>query len=554
MKVYQAVANAFIKEGATTVFGLMGDGNMSWAAAMSLMPGVRMIDVRDEGAALSMAEGWARATGKVGVCNVTHGPGITRMTTSLVAATKARVPVVIYTSRTHFNSAWANQSLNQEALVGATGAGYIEVLTPSYAEDAVRQAFYQARLQKRPVVLAYPMNVQVMAIDSDGDDYHPSSTLFAGQQRIRPADEQLNQAVGIIATSRRAVVLIGDGAVQSGAVEVAERLAQRIGALTATTLVAKSTMGALGGGDFHAGIAGMFSTRAVMALYEQADCLIVVGASLNPHTLEGGLLFPRARIVHINSEQTVLMGNDRLADCYVQGDALVTLQAIENALSQVDVIKENFRTPAVRKILLDANRDAAEFEIEAGTVDPREATRVIDERLPADIGVAIGVGHSFAFPVMIMNRPRVSHAFVNGFGSIGQTLPTAIGMAVALGKPFAVIEGDGGAMQNIQELDTAARLGIKLLFIVLNDEGLGAEYHKLKSSGFDANLAGVRSPDFGAVARAFGCRGCVARTVDEVGAGIDEFLAGDGPMLLDVRISRNVVNITYRRMLYGEEA
>ena len=118
MKVYQSVANAFVKEGATTIFGLMGDGNMSWAAAMSAKPGVRMIDVRDEGAALSMAEGWARATGKVGVCNVTHGPGITRMTTSLVASSKARVPIVVYTSRTHFNNEWQNQSgqLHQNAI------------------------------------------------------------------------------------------------------------------------------------------------------------------------------------------------------------------------------------------------------------------------------------------------------------------------------------------------------------------------------------------------------------------------------------------------------
>ncbi len=550
MKVYQAVANAFVKEGATTIFGLMGDGNMSWAAAMSAIPGVRMIDVRDEGAGLSMAEGWARVTGKVGVCNVTHGPGITRMATSLVASTKTRVPVVIYTSRTHFNNEWQNQSLNQDRLVTATGAGYIEVLSPTFAEDAVRQAFHQARVQRRPVVLAYPMNVQDMNIDSDGDDYLPSSALFAGQQRIRPADEQLAHAVKIIAASKKPVVIVGEGAVQSGAVEIAERLAQRIGALTASSLVAKGEMS----GEFHAGISGLFSTRAVMELFEEADCVIGVGASLNPHTIEGGLLYPKARFVHINTEPVLLMGNDRAADCYVQGDAQVTLRAIDDALSQLLVYKENYRSVAVKKILANADRDPAEYEIEAGTVDPREVSRVIDEKLPADVGVAIGVGHSFAFPVMIMKKPRALHAFVNGFGSIGQTLPTAIGMAVALGKPFALIEGDGGAMQNIQELDTAARLGLKLLFIVQNDEGLGAEYHKLKASGFDKNLAGVRSPDFGAVARGFGCCGQVVRTLDELASGIDAFMAGDGPMVLDVRISRNVVNITYRRMLYGEDA
>jgi acetolactate synthase I/II/III large subunit len=552
MKVYQATAQAFVKEGATDVFGLMGDGNMSWAAAMSKLPGVRLIDVRDEGAGLSMADGWARATGRVGVCNVTHGPGITRMTTSLVAATKARVPVVIYTSRTHFNNEWQNQSLNQDKLVTATGAGYIEVLSPGFAEDAVRQAFHQARTQRRPVVLAYPMNVQDMNIDSDGDDYQPSSTLFSGQQRIRPADEQLAQAVKIIAASKRPVVIVGEGAVRSGAVAACEKLAQRIGALTATSLIAKGAIS----GDFHAGISGMFSTRAVMGLFEEADCVIAVGASLNPHTIEGGLLYPKARIVHINSEPVVVMGNDRVADCYVQGDALATVKAIEEELSQVYVFKENFRTPAVKKILLNADRDAAEYDIEPGTMDPREASRVIDDKLPREVGIAIGVGHSFAFPVMIMKKPRVRHEFVNGFGSIGQTLPTAIGMAVALGadKPFALIEGDGAALQNIQELDTAARLNIKLLFIILNDEGLGAEYHKLKASGFDPMLSTLRSPDFSTVARGFGCRGRLARTVDELAAGIDEFLQGEGPMVLDARISRNVVNITYRRMLYGEDA
>jgi acetolactate synthase I/II/III large subunit len=550
MKVYEAVANAFVKEGATTVFGLMGDGNMSWAAAMSKLSGVRMIDVRDEGAGLSMAEGWARATGEVGVCNVTHGPGITRMATSLVAASKARVPVVVYTSKTHFHNERINQSLNQERLVTATGAGYIEVLTPAFAEDAVRQAFYQARIESRPIVLAYPMNIQDMTCDSDGDDYQPSSTQYQGQQRIRPADDRLREAVKIISVSKKPVVLLGDGAIQSGAVEAAQRLALRIGALTATTLVAKGT---LASDEFHAGISGMFSTRAVMQLFEEADCVIAAGASLNPHTIEGGLLFPAARIVHIDVARTVLMGNDRMAHCYVQGDAEVTLRAIDALLAEEGISQDGYRTPSVRKILLNADRDPAEFDIESGTVDPREVSRIIDEKLPQEVGIVIGVGHSFAFPVMVMKRPRALHEFVNGFGSIGQTLPTAMGMAVALGKPLALIEGDGGAMQNIQELDTASRLGIKLLFIVLNDEGLGAEYHKLKASGFDPMLSTVRSPDFGALARGFGCRGKVARTLDDVSSGIDEFLAGDGPMLLDVRISRNVVNITYRRMFYGED-
>ena len=108
-------------------------------------------------------------------------------------------------------------------------------------------------------------------------------------------------------------------------------------------------------------------------------------------------------------------------------------------------------------------------------------------------------------------------------------------------------------MQNIQELDTLRRTGAKLLFIIMNDQTLGAEYHKLKAAGFEPALANVESPDFAAVARGFGVRGKTATTLDEVASGIDEFLAGTGPMVMDMRISRNVLNITYRRMFYGED-
>lgn len=551
MKVYEAIANAFAREGTTTVFGLLGDGNMYWSAAMSKMPGIRTIDARDEGAALTMAEGWARATGKIGVCSVTHGPGITRMMTSLVSVTRCGIPVVVCTSATELNNDLINQAIDQKPLVTATGAGYVQVLKPAFAESAVRQAFHMARTERRPVVLAVPLDVQKMECDADGADYEPSTTLFERQQRIRPAEDRLDAALQIIGESRKCVVIAGRGAMQAGAVEACARLAQRLGALTATTLLAK---GAFGDAEYHAGIAGMFSTRTVMQLFEEADCAIAVGASLNPHTIEGGYLFPHGRIIHIDAEPAVVMGNGRAADCYVQGDAAVTVQMIDARLAASGVNREGFRTAAVKKALAAADRDPAEYDIEAGTVDPREACRVIDERLPAGVGIAIGLGHAFAFPVMVMKKPRPFQIYANGFGSIGQTFATAIGAAVALdGKPLVAIEGDGGAMQNIQELDTLRRTRAKLLFIIMNDESLGAEYHKLRAAKLEPALADVESPDFAAVARGFGVRGATARTLDEVAAGIDAFLAGEGPMVLDLRISKNVLNITYRRMFYGED-
>ncbi len=551
MKVYQAVANAFVKEGTDTVFGLLGDGQLNWWPAMASYPGVKIVHARHEAAAMAMAEGWARASGRVGVCTVTHGPGVSHISSSLVVATRGRTPVVVYTSRTAFNNEQSEHFLEQEKLVSATGAGYIEVLTPNFAETAVQQAFYRARIESRPIVLSVPVDIQSKECDADGDEYQPSSTWFSGQQRIQPDAERVESAARLIAASKKPVIVVGRGAMSEGASKAAERLGARIGALMATSLQAKGT---LADTEYHAGISGLFSRRAVMQLYEQADCVIALGASLNPYTLQGGYLYPNARIIQIDVAPHVLMGTQKGADIYLQGDAELTARAIEERLAATGEANQGYRTAEVRAILRDADRDPAEFEIAPGTLDPREVSRIIDDKLPSNVGLVVGAGHCFSFPAMVMKKPRAPQVFVSGFGCIGQALPTAIGVAVAMkGAPVAHIEGDGGAMQNIQELDTAARLKLKLLFMVFNDEGLTAEYHKLSARGSDPTLGLLPSPSFADVGRVFGCGGKTARTLDDVAAGIDEFFAGDGPMVIDIRISRNVISIPYQRTQFGAD-
>jgi thiamine pyrophosphate-dependent acetolactate synthase large subunit-like protein len=552
MKVYEAMANAFVKEGTTTLFGLLGDGQMTWWSAIAKHPGLKIVDVRDEGAAVTMAEGWTMATGEVGVASATQGPGLARMTTALIVATRSQTPLVVYTSKTSLNNEHVAQYLNQDQLVTATGAGYIEVLRPSYAENAVRDAFYRARRESRPIVLCAPIDVQRMDCDADGDDYMSSREVFSGQQAIRPAVECVREAGHIIAQSKKPVIILGRGAMSSTAKAVANSLAERIGALVATTLVAK---GSLAESDYHVGVSGLFSSREVIELFSEADCVIAVGARLSTHTLSGGYLYPKARFVHIDIAPHVMMGSDRGADCYVQGDAAATLEELTELLAKENIRGQGFHTAEVRRILRHAGRDPAEFEIEPGTVDPREAVQLLDERLPPEVNlVSSGNAHACAFRAMLMKRRRGLQIFVTAFGCIGQALPTAIGAALGASGPLVCVDGDGSALQNIQELDTVARLGLKFLYVVMNDEAYGAEYHKLRAHERDGNLSVVRSPDFAGLGRGFGCRGRSARTLDELGAALDEFLAGDGPMVVDVRISRNVVSVPYRRMHFGIDA
>ena len=370
MKVYEAMANAFMKEGTSVLFGLLGDGQMTWWSAMSQYPDLKIVDVRDEGAAVSMAEGWAMVTGKVGVASATQGPGLARMTTALIVAARSRTPLVVYTSKTALNNEFTAQYLNQDALVSATGAGYIEVLTPAYAETAVRDAFYRARRESRPIVLCAPLDIQRMECDADGEDYRPSTDMFPGQQAIRPALERLRKAADIIAKSKKPVLVLGRGAMTPAAKGAAKRLSDKIGALVATTLVAKGT---LAESDYYAGVSGLFSTREVMELFGTADCVIAVGARLSTHTLAGGYLYGQARYIHIDVEPHLVMGSDRGADCYVQGDAAATLEELIELLAKENVGGQGFHTSEVRRILRHSGRDPAEYEIEPGTVDPRDA-------------------------------------------------------------------------------------------------------------------------------------------------------------------------------------
>ena len=133
-------------------------------------------------------------------------------------------------------------------------------------------------------------------------------------------------------------------------------------------------------------------------------------------------------------------------------------------------------------------------------------------------------------------------------------MPAAMGAVTAAGnKPGLLIDGDASIMMHLAEFDTMVRYNMPLLIIVMNNQMLGAEYYKLDKHKMNAALSTIATPDLGAVAKAFGGRGLLARTVDEVRAGVAEWVAKPGPMMIDVRISRSVVTLPYRRIHYGKD-
>lgn len=549
MKVYEALAGAFVREGTTDVFGMMGDANMHWMNALASR-GTRLYEVRHEGAGLSMAHGFARAAGRPGVVTTTSGPGTAQLATSMVVASRARIPLIAFCGETALGDESAVQYLDQRRFAAAIECGFLQVTKADSAHDVVQRAFYLARTESRPIMVSAPFDVQLQEFDDD-TPYVPSTELIQ-VPRLVPHPDQIEQACEIIGTSKRVVVIAGRGARNAQAAEQILALQRRTGALLATTLQAKNWLCAES--HYHVGIAGLFGSKLAMELLQEADCVVAVGASLNHYTIESGYLFPDAKYVQIDIAPNRVMGNGQVADCYIQADAVTALEALTSALSDRGVEIEGFHTPDVHRRLTAPLIDPADYRSQPGLMDPREVIAVLDAELPGEIGLVLGSGHQTDFGTMLFQRSREVTSNYGMFGAIGQAPLLTIGGIVANGgRPTFVVEGDASFLMHLSEFETACRYGLPVLVVVMNDAGLGAEYHKARAKGLDPELAVIPTPELGAVATALGGGGATVRTIGELRSALAKYVADPGPTVIDVRITRDVLSVPYRRIQYGED-
>ncbi|MGB5081249.1 MAG: thiamine pyrophosphate-binding protein, partial [Burkholderiales bacterium] len=185
LRVYDVLARAFLREEVKTCFALLGDANMNWAARLSEL-GCRMIYVRHEHCGLAAAMAYARKTRDVGVVTVTCGPGVTQLMTALPAAVRAHLPVVVFAGEAPLKSGWYNQAIDQAPLVAATGAAYHSLHLPERTPVAVRDAFLQARRERRPVVIGVPFDLQSRAWEGSAELPAPSRTLLPRLSPVPP--------------------------------------------------------------------------------------------------------------------------------------------------------------------------------------------------------------------------------------------------------------------------------------------------------------------------------------------------------------------------------
>jgi len=544
LPIYEMLAQAFAREGVDTLFGLLGDGNMHWATAMSKIDGMRVFHARHEHCACGMAMGYYSATGRVGVATVTCGPGVTQIATILTTATRAHVPMVVFAGESPINARWYNQAFDQAPLVTATGAHYIRAHSTARMYDSVREAFYIARHERRPAVLGIPYDLQKLPLPGSSE-YVSSASFIPEAGRTPPNAEMLGRLVGRLAAAQRPIIIAGRGAVRSGAQSAIEQLAEACGALLSTTLPAR---GMFDRNPFSIGVAGGFSSEIARELFGEADMVFAVGASLTYYTVDGGALFPQAFVAQIDERPCGLKDGTPAADLFVMADAKACAEAAVRELARGGP-KTGFRSPKLVQRIALAVPDTAEFSIAPGTFDPRHVVAELDRIIPNDWEMVSGSGHSAYFQTHMRGRRPEQFHVLREFGAIGNSISIAIGVAAAKSNGKVVlIEGDGSLIMHIQELETLKRHGLRLLVCVLNDGAYGAEVHKLRQDGLDDSGAIFGRTDFGSIAKGFGLRGTTITDLSQLEFLMRDYDAQGMAEIWNIPISDQVTSPTMRRI------
>lgn len=536
MKVYEAVAKTLSRLGVDTAFGLVGSGNFGLIDHMTRQCGISYYASRHEAAAVAMADGYARVSGKLGVCTVHQGPGVTNTLTALTEAVKAQTPMLLVAGDTATTALYQNLDVDQDAVADSVRAGTEGIRSANTAVDDIARAVRRAKIERRPIVVSLPIDIQ----EQDCEAENPPAFVEQEIAAPRPSEEAVSRTVDLLESSSRPAIIAGRGAVLAGARPQLEVLGDRIGALLATTMMAK---GFFAGSRFDLGVSGGFASPLAARLLCEADVVLSFGASLNTWTTKHGTLFsPSTRIIHCDLDPSAI-GRIQSVTLGVVGDAAKTAEALLEGLTRRNASLEGFRTDSVMQDI-EGFRWEAEFEDESteDLVDPRVALMALDELLPEERTVAVDCGHFAGFAAMHLSVPDASgFVFAEAFQAVGLGMGTAMGAAVASPDRLAVVVvGDGGLLMSLGEIDAAVNLGFPMLVVVLNDAAYGAEIHHFSSLGLPTDLALLGEIDFATIAGAMGANGLEVRStcdMERLKGWIDD---PDGVMVVDCKVNPRV--------------
>ncbi len=542
----QSLVKSLETAGVDVMFGIPG-GAILPAYDPIFDSKIRHILVRHEQGAGHAATGYAQATGKVGVCIATSGPGATNLVTPLADAHMDSVPMVAITGQVP-GPAIGTDAFQEADIRGVTMPvtkhNYL-ITNPDDIPRAIAEAFYIANSGRPGPVL---VDIAKDALQKmTGFNYPKKLELRGYRPQVEPDKEAIKDAAALIADSSKPVFYIGGGVIKANAAKELLQLAEVVGAPVVTTLMARGAFP--DSHKQHLGMPGMHGTVAAVTALQKADLLITLGARFDDRVTGKLSSFAvNAKIIHADIDPAEI-GKNRFADVPLIGDLLPTIKALIPAVK--DAFKE--RQPDLTTWWRQMNSLRETYplgynEPEDGSLSPQYVIERIGEITGPDAIYVAGVGQHqmWASQFIKYEKPRT---WLNsgGLATMGYAVPAAMGAKVgAPDTPVWAIDGDGCFQMTNQELVTCSLNNIPIKVAIINNESLGMvrQWQSLFYQGRYSNtdLHSKRIPDFAKLAEAMGCVGLRCESKADVDKIIKEANAiNDAPVVVDFNVHRDAM-------------
>ncbi len=546
----QSLVRSLEAVGAEVVFGIPGGAILPAYDPLFDSLAVRHILVRHEQGAGHAAEGYAQATGKVGVCMATSGPGATNLVTPIADAYMDSVPIVAITGQV------ARAAIGTDAFQEADICGITLPITkhnflvqdPADIPRIIAEAFHIASTGRPgPVLVDLPKDVLQA---STHFSWPPVLELPGYKPTIRPHSRQVREAAKLIATAKRPVLYVGGGVLKSRAAKELAALAQLCGAPVVTTLMARGAFP--DSHPQHLGMPGMHGAVAAVTALQKADLLIALGARFDDRvTGKLSTFAPGAAVIHADIDPAEISKN-RTADVPIVGDCREVIAELLVALAGEHAAGHRADLTGWWR-QLDACRETYPLGYDApadGMLAPQHVISRIGAIAGPEAVYVAGVGqHQMWASQFIAYENPYTWLNSGGLGTMGYAVPAAMGAKV--GRPDATvwaIDGDGCFQMTNQELATCALEGIPIKVAVINNGNLGMVrqwqtlFYEERYSNTGLHTHARRIPDFVKLAEAFGCIGLRCEDLGDVDATIDKAMSiDDRPVVIDFVVGQDAM-------------
>jgi acetolactate synthase I/II/III large subunit len=540
MKGSEWIADAWLALGVKDIF--LVPTNLYDSLVQLEGRGVRRILTHGEKAAAYMADAYAQASGHPGIVITQGGPGATNLAAGLADAYQGSVPVIAFTTTVAPSQALRNRYQEVTAHFEDVTKYRGVVARTDRLPDMFAQAWRAATSgDPRPVVLFVLSEAEAGEADLSAPRFDPRYTCFPAI-RVEPEPATVALACEQLLRAERPVMVVGGGAMKSGAWAECIELAERLDIPVATSLSGKGAIA-----DNHplsVGVVGSYSRRCANDVVARADVALLVGTRAGGQSTNNWTLpRPDAQVIHISIDPAE-PGRNYSRTTPLAADARSTVQRMLDSLGSRRVERADWRAEAGSYVQRWRRAKEALSSSGQSPIRPERICREITRTLPRDGIVVADTGYAGAWAGAFIEFDTPGRRFIRCEGSLGWAMPAAIGVKAALAdQPVVCFTGDGGFWYHIAELETAVRYGIAPVFVVLNNHALAFDTHVLdfrfESKGYE--LAEYGDVDFGQVARAIGCEGVRISDPDDLGPALERAYASGKPTVIDVVTDHDAV-------------